>query len=104
MEILAGRGELVRVGVPVDPEHELAEIVRRSAEAGSPALLFDRVKGSKTPLVANLLATAERACQALGVGRLEELPLRTEVAAQAARRPGLARPLAIGPRQSFGPS
>ena len=78
LETLAGERELVRIGTEVDPGEELAEIVRRAAETGSPALLFDRVRGSKLPRVANLLATPARACRALGIGRLEELALRTE--------------------------
>ncbi|HEX4145265.1 MAG TPA: UbiD family decarboxylase domain-containing protein [Pirellulales bacterium] len=78
LETLAGERELVRVGSEVDPGEELAEIVRRAAETGAPALLFDRVTGSKMPRVANLLATPARACRALGVGRLDELALRTE--------------------------
>ena len=78
LETLAGDRELVRIGGEVDPGDELAEIVRRCAESGAPALLFDRVRGSKLPRVANLLATPARACRALGIGRLDELALRTE--------------------------
>ena len=78
LETLAGDRQLVRIGAEVDPGEELAEIVRHAAETGAPALLFDRVRGSKLPRVANLLATPARACRALGIGRLEELALRTE--------------------------
>ncbi len=59
--------------------------MRRAVEAGSPALLFDRVVGSKLPLVCGTLGTASRACKALGVSRLEELSLRTE---SLAKQPG----------------
>jgi 4-hydroxy-3-polyprenylbenzoate decarboxylase len=85
LEILAADRDLVRVGAEVDPGHELAQIVRRGAEVGSPALLFDRVVGSKLPLVAGTLGTASRACKVLGVSRLEELSLRTE---SLAKQPG----------------
>jgi 4-hydroxy-3-polyprenylbenzoate decarboxylase len=78
LETLAGERDLVRIGSEVDPGEELAEIVRRAAENGAPALLFDRVRGSKLPRVANLLATPARACRALGIGHLDELALRTE--------------------------
>ncbi len=78
LETLAGERQLLRIGVEVDPGEELGEIVRRAAEAGAPALLFDRVRGSKLPRIANLLATPARACRALGIGQLDELSLRTE--------------------------
>ncbi|HTU25942.1 MAG TPA: UbiD family decarboxylase domain-containing protein [Pirellulales bacterium] len=78
LEMLASQRDLVRIGGEVDPGEELAEIVRRAADAGAPALLFDRVRGSKLPRVANLLATPARACQMLSIGGLDELAVRTE--------------------------
>ena len=53
-------GELVRVGVEVDPYLEAAEIQRRVYRAGGPALLFERVAGCKFPMVSNLFGTIER--------------------------------------------
>jgi 4-hydroxy-3-polyprenylbenzoate decarboxylase len=53
-------GELVRVGVEVDPYLEAAEIQRRVYQAGGPALLFERVAGCKFPMVSNLFGTIER--------------------------------------------
>ncbi len=52
---------LVRInGFEVDPNLELAAIQRRAYRAGSPALLFSRVKGSIFPMLANLYGTQER--------------------------------------------
>ena len=53
-------GQLVRVRQLVDPHLELAEIQRRAYAHGSPALLFENVKGSPFPALANLYGTEER--------------------------------------------
>ncbi|MFZ6185352.1 UbiD family decarboxylase [Nannocystis pusilla] len=57
---LERHGHLARVDVEVDPYLEAAEIQRRVFEAGGPALLFPRVKGSAFPMVSNLFGTVER--------------------------------------------
>jgi len=58
---LERHGQLVRIDHEVDPELEAAEIHRRVYQAGGPALLFSRVKGSAFPLASNLFGTLERA-------------------------------------------
>jgi 4-hydroxy-3-polyprenylbenzoate decarboxylase len=58
---LERNGQLHRVGVEVDPYLELAEIQRRAYQAGAPALLFERVKGTAFPVVTNLYGTLDRA-------------------------------------------
>ncbi len=57
---------------------ELAEIARRQARAGGPALLFDRVAGCGLPIVANLLASETRAARLLGLDSLGQLTERAE--------------------------
>jgi 4-hydroxy-3-polyprenylbenzoate decarboxylase len=52
--------QLIRVKSEVDPNLEIAEIHRRVFEAGGPALLFERVKGSPFPALSNLYGTFER--------------------------------------------
>ncbi len=52
---------LVRIPDPVDGHLEVAEIQRRAYAAGAPALLFERVAGSRFPCVSNLFGTIERA-------------------------------------------
>jgi 4-hydroxy-3-polyprenylbenzoate decarboxylase len=51
---------LVRIGVEIDPRLEAAAIHRRVYAAGGPALLFERVKGCRFPLLSNLFGTSER--------------------------------------------
>src|SRR5215217_1778681 len=68
VEALERKGWLRRVTEEVDPHLEMAEIHRRVYDAGGPALLFTRVKGSPFPAVSNLFGTLERARFLLGDG------------------------------------
>src|SRR5690349_23698340 len=67
MAQLAARGELKRVAAEVDPRLEMTEICDRVLRAGGPAILFERPKGHRIPVLANLFGTPERV--ALGMGR-----------------------------------
>lgn len=53
-------GELVRVAEEVDPELEMAAIHLRVHEAGGPALLFEKVKGSRFRAASNIFGTLKR--------------------------------------------
>ncbi|WP_334077554.1 UbiD family decarboxylase [Paenibacillus sanfengchensis] len=57
---LEKHGHLIRVREEVDPYLEMAAIHLRVYEAGGPALLFERVKGSKFRAASNLFGTLER--------------------------------------------
>ena len=57
---LERNGHLVRIKTPVDPKLEMAEIHRRVFDAGGPALLFERVKGSPFQAISNIYGTYER--------------------------------------------
>jgi 4-hydroxy-3-polyprenylbenzoate decarboxylase len=63
---LERRGELKRIGLEVDPHLEITEICDRTLRAQGPALLFERPKGSRIPLLGNLFGTPKRV--ALGMG------------------------------------
>jgi 2,5-furandicarboxylate decarboxylase 1 len=58
-------GELRRVSVEVDPRHEIGAICRKLNVTNGPAVLFEKVKGSKMPVAAQLLATNRRLALAL---------------------------------------
>ena len=58
---LEKNSHLIRIQKEVDPHLEMAEIHRRVFEAGGPAILFERVRGSDFPAVSNLFGTLERA-------------------------------------------
>ncbi|MCA8999634.1 MAG: UbiD family decarboxylase [Planctomycetaceae bacterium] len=53
-------GQLVRISREIDPYLEAAEIQRRVYATGGPAILFERVKGTRFPMVSNLFGTIER--------------------------------------------
>src|SRR5438046_6410972 len=76
--LLEREGELVRVTAEVDPDLEITEIVDRTVKAGGPALLFERPKGSRHPLLINQFGTERRMCLALGVDSLDDVARRVE--------------------------
>jgi 4-hydroxy-3-polyprenylbenzoate decarboxylase len=76
--LLEREGELVRVAAEVDPDLEITEIVDRTVKAGGPALLFERPKGSRHPLLINQFGTERRMCLAFGVERLADVAAKVE--------------------------
>jgi 4-hydroxy-3-polyprenylbenzoate decarboxylase len=70
---LEKRGELHRISAEVDPVLEITEITDRTVKTGGPALLFERPKGSRIPLLTNLLGTERRMNLALEVESLDEV-------------------------------
>jgi len=78
LEELDSAGELVRVAAEVDPHLEIAEITRRVAASGGPALLFEQVRGRSMAVLTNLLGTRARACRALGIESLDQIAARIE--------------------------
>ncbi len=82
-------GRLIAVDDEVDPYLEVAAIQRRVYQAGGPAILFRRVKGTAFPMVGNLFGTIDRARYMFrdsleSVRRLVEIKVDPSV---AARRP-----------------
>jgi 4-hydroxy-3-polyprenylbenzoate decarboxylase len=69
---LEQRGELRRITQEIDPVLEISALAQRAVRAGGPALLFERVKGSRFPLLINSYATRRRVSWALGVRDLDE--------------------------------
>ena len=59
-------GELVRIDREIDLEYEVGALCRVASDEGSPALHFERLRGSSTPIVANLYGTRQRIALALG--------------------------------------
>ncbi|MBF0574229.1 MAG: UbiD family decarboxylase [Desulfamplus sp.] len=65
VEFLEKEGELIRIESELDPNLEMAEVHNRVFESGGPAILFQKVKGSKFPAVSNLFGTYKRALKIL---------------------------------------
>lgn len=60
INVLRKESDLLEIDVEVDPYLEIAEIHRRVIARGGPALLFNKVKGSRFPVATNLFGTARR--------------------------------------------
>jgi 4-hydroxy-3-polyprenylbenzoate decarboxylase len=69
---LEQHGHLVRVREEVDPYLEMAAIQRRVYAARGPAVLYERVQGTRFPAVSNLFGTIER-CRFLFRDRLDRV-------------------------------
>ena len=69
-------GELRRISAEVDPVLEITEITDRVCKAGGPALLFERPRGSRIPLLINSVGSARRMNLALEVESLDEVAER----------------------------
>jgi 4-hydroxy-3-polyprenylbenzoate decarboxylase len=90
---LSAAGELKRIPVEVDPELEITAITDRVSKAGGPALLFERVKGSRFPLLINAFGSERRMALALGRASLTEAAEEiSRLIAMAERAPGASWP------------
>lgn len=81
IEDLDGRGELVSVSAPLDPRYEISAVLSEVSKKEGPAILFERVKGHRLPVVGNLLGTRKRLSLALGIDPeklFDEFPKRME--------------------------
>ncbi len=85
---LEREGELVRIGTPVSPVEEIAEITDRISKTpgGGKALLFENT-GTAFPVLTNLFGSERRMALALGVGTLDELSERIDVLLKQAAAP-----------------
>src|SRR5262249_32785162 len=77
---LEKEGELKRIRAEIDPVLEITEVTQRIARdpmrapnSVGPALLFERPKGSRVPLLVNTFGSARRMELAFEVGKLEEV-------------------------------
>src|SRR5208283_1712648 len=76
LRALEESGELKRIPFEVDPVLEIAEFADRSVKSGGPALLFEKPKGSRVPLLINAFASMRRMEIALEVGSVDEVAAR----------------------------
>ena len=70
LKVLEREGELQRIQAPVDAKHEIGAVCKILNERpGSPAVLFENVKGSAIPVVGQLLFGDKRVAMALGLSQ-----------------------------------
>jgi len=70
---LEKEGELKRISAAVDWNLEVTEITDRVTKRGGPALLFENIRGYKTPLAINLFGSHRRMNLALEVDDLQQV-------------------------------
>ena len=83
---LEKEGELKRIREEVDPLLEITEVTqriardpRRGPNSVGPALLFEKPKGSRVPLLVNTFGSVRRMELAFEVGKLEEVADRIKI-------------------------
>src|SRR5258708_30266377 len=91
-------GELRRVSAEVDPVLEITEVVQRAQAMAGPngspggmALLFEKPKGSRYPLLINAFGSARRMELAFEVEELNEVAARIRGFLDMQKPPGLRR-------------
>lgn len=66
IEELRSLGDLLSISTPLDPKYEISSVLSEMGKKEAPALLFEKVKGHRLPVVGNLLGTRRRLALALG--------------------------------------
>ncbi|MBI3075610.1 MAG: UbiD family decarboxylase [Deltaproteobacteria bacterium] len=75
LELLEGRGELLRIKEEVDPRFQITALVMElERQRQHPALLFERLKGHALPLATNVNAGRDRLALAMGVEPARLIP------------------------------
>ena len=91
-------GELRRVGVPLDPYLEIAEVTDRVSKTAGPAVLFEKVKGSRFPVLTNAFGSSKRMNLALQVESLEALAAHIETFLEIKKPGGIIEKLKLLPK------
>jgi 4-hydroxy-3-polyprenylbenzoate decarboxylase len=95
---LEKEGELKRIAFEVDPHLEITEFADRSVKQGGPALLFERPKGSRVPVLINAFASRRRMDMALGVEAIEDVAARISGFLELRKPEGLVDKLKMIPK------
>jgi 4-hydroxy-3-polyprenylbenzoate decarboxylase len=90
--------ELKRISIEVDPRLEITEFADRSVKHGGPALLFERPKGSRVPVLINAFASERRMQIALEVGSVQEVANRISEFLEMRMPQGLINKLKMLPK------
>ena len=75
VKVLDAKGMLTRVSKPVDPKYEVSTLMKM---LDGRVLLFDHVKGSTMPVIANICSTRDLVAAGLGIRRNELIAKLTE--------------------------
>jgi len=94
------RGELKRIGAELDPYLEIAEVTDRVSKKFGPALLFEKPKGARFPVLTNMYGSYERMNMALDSENLDELGERIHEYLEIERPDGIIKKLQMIPKLS----
>jgi len=81
IEELRARGDILSISTPLDPKYEISAVLSEIGKKEVPAILFEKVKGHRLPVLGNLLGTRKRLSLALGIDPdklFDEFPKRME--------------------------
>lgn len=75
IDVLEKKGLLHKVKVEVDSILEISEITNRMCKSpgGGKAVFFEKVRGSKYPVVTNIFGSLERMCLALEIEKIDDI-------------------------------
>ena len=95
---LEKNNELKRIPFEVDPKLEITEFADRAVKGGGPALMFEKVKGSKFPVLINSFASMKRMEIALQVASVDEVAKRISEYLEMRMPEGLLNKLKMLPK------
>ena len=75
VKVLDAKGMLTRISKPVDPKYEVSTLMKM---LDGRVLLFDHVKGSTMPVIANICSTRDLVATGLGIRREELIAKLTD--------------------------
>jgi UbiD family decarboxylase len=75
VKVLDAKGMLTRISKPVDPKYEVSTLMKM---LDGRVLLFDHVRGSTMPVIANICSTRDLVATGLGIRREELIAKLTE--------------------------
>jgi UbiD family decarboxylase len=75
VKVLDAKGMLTRISKPVDPKYEVSTLMRM---LDGRVVLFDHVKGSTMPVIANICSTRDLVATGLGIRREELIAKLTD--------------------------
>jgi 2,5-furandicarboxylate decarboxylase 1 len=81
IKTLRDEGDLLSLSEPFDPKYEIAAVISELGKRKAPAILFEKVKGSRMSVAGNLFGTLKRLSMALGTDEdrlIEDLIPRLE--------------------------
>ncbi|MBM4339882.1 MAG: UbiD family decarboxylase [Deltaproteobacteria bacterium] len=67
IQTLKAQGDLISIVTPLDPKYEISALLSELGKKEAPAILFEKVKGHRLPVLGNLLGTRGRLSLALGI-------------------------------------